>query len=230
MSMDKKDFERLEKHVFDEGNPWDIWKDGSKKPNKLPYFANWVVYDKNLPPEQVVNKNINILKGDIVFVGLNFSKKLKNDWGPWRNIRGDKNFDWLLDGKNFNVEKYRGAYITDIIKDYIGSVAFAVMKQLDKTRINKNIEWFLEEIEMLPSNNIEMYLFGVLVKDIFEKYIMNSKEKFDKLKEKVKKCQQIQHYSRANPRFRIFAPSQLGLVDPPVEGTKMNILWNDLEP
>ena len=238
--MDKKDFMKLEGHVFDEGNPWDIWEDGSRKPNKLPYFASWALYDdsiespdrpiKNEKAEQIVMKNIDILKGNIVFVALNFSNLLAPDWRHWCNIRGNYNVRWLLDGNNFNVEKYRGAYITDIIKNHIGSVANDVMNEIERKKINKNIDLFIEEIEMLPSENIEMYLFGTDVENIFKNYIMNDQIKIDRLKLKVKKCQRIEHYSGSNNgRFRKFAPSQLGLIDPPEPDTPMIFLWNDIE-
>jgi hypothetical protein len=230
--MDREIFKKLEAHVFDESNPWDIWADGSKKPNKLPYFASWAIYDDSVLEssfEQIVQKNIKYLNGRIVFVGLNFSAPLKKGWEPWGNIRGNFNFRWLLDGTHFNVEKYKGAYITDLIKNQVGSKAIKVVKKINPEIINKNIDLFFEEIDMLGSDNIEMYLLGSHVEYLFKKYVMSSK-KIDTFKKKVKKCQRIEHYSGQNTgRFRDFAPSQLGLVDPPAQGTPIYMLWNDLK-
>ena len=46
--MDKKIFDKLQEHVFDEDHPWvDIWADKSVKPNKLPYFSSWAIYGKD---------------------------------------------------------------------------------------------------------------------------------------------------------------------------------------
>jgi len=243
--MDEKIFEKLEKHVFDEGNPWEhIWADGRRVPNKLPYFASWAIYDgaaEISSLEQFIRKNVESLKGNIVFVGLNFANPLENGWGPWFNIRNSNNVRWLLNGVRFsNIEKYKGAYITDIIKNYIGVDAQAVMRQVrqDPNLRKKNIELFFDEINILGSDNIEMYLFGNNVYEIFDKYVMRYGEKFNTFRKKVKKCQGIQHYSgNNNAGFRQFAPYQLGLTNSPEPDVTENerrrqikILWDDLPP
>jgi hypothetical protein len=233
--MDKKIFENLQNHVFDKDNPWPIWADGSKKPNRLPYFSSWAVYGKNdLENKEVIEDNvIHSLNGGIVFVGLNFSRLLWSSWGPWQNIHGNYNVRWLLDGENesFNAEKaqkYKGAYITDIIKNHIGSMAAKVMGQLDQEKIKKNIGWFFDEIDMLGADAIEMHLFGKDVEYLFRNYVMQHKE-FPRFRQKVKKCQRIEHYAGSNNgRFRKFAPQQLGLVALS-EQDVLHILWNDLE-
>lgn len=218
--MNKAIFERLQSHVFDKGHPWDIWADKSKKPNKLPYFSSWAIYGENDFEGEEVNKDdvISSLNGNIVFVALNFSSRLKSSWGPWKNIYSNKNVRWLLSGeeKSFNIEKinkYKGAYMTDLIKNIIGPVAGKVMKELDIENINKNIGWFFEEMDLLGSDCIEMYLFGNAVRNLFVNHVKNH-EGYARFRKKIKKCQHIYHYSGSNNgRFRIYAPEQLGLIN-----------------
>jgi len=225
--MEKAVFEKLQAHIFDEGNPWvDIWADRAERPNKLPYFASWAIYGEN----EVVNKEvledevIRSLNNNVVFVGLNFSYALPFPWKYWSNIYADPNVKWLLSGANFNAEKYSGAYITDIIKNVVGPVAQDVTDKLELANINKNIGWFFEEIDLLGSDGIEMYVFGKNAADLFRDYVMNHKD-FQAFRKKVKRCQQINHYSGANSWFRKFAPEELGLRA--LSRPKIKILWND---
>lgn len=231
--MEKAIFEKLQTHIYDKDNPWvNIWADKAVRPNKLPYFSSWAIYGENdLDNKEVIEDEvISSLNGNIVFVALNFSSPLKS-WGPWKNIHGNYNVRWLLDGKNKNfntekIKKYKGAYITDIIKNIIGSDASKVMNELDFENINKNIGWFFEEIELLGSDCIEMYLFGGAVGDLFRNYVQAHKE-FGKFRKKVKKCQEIYHYSGSNNgRFRKYAPEQLGLINLSTPNIK-KILWDD---
>ena len=228
--MEKAVFENLQRHVFDKDNPWvHIWADNKARPNKLPYFSSWAIYGKNeLIYKEVIEDNvISCLNNNIVFVGLNFSGPLSPSWGIWQNIYENFNVRWLLSGENFDVEKYRGAYITDLIKDITGSIADNVMNELDLKKINKNISWFFEEIDLLGSDCIEMYLFGGHVGKLFRENVMHHKE-FHEFRKKVKKCQQINHYSGSNNgRFRKFAPEELGLRT--VSSPKIKMLWNDMK-
>ena len=230
--MEKAVFEKLQAHVFDEGNPWkDIWKekkDKEERQNRLPYFSAWAIYGKDELKHKENIKDIGDdvigqLKNNIVFVGLNFSKPLPGSWGYWQNIYNNFNVKWLLGGEKFNVEKYKGAYITDIIKNIIGPIAKDVMDNLKVENINKNIGWFFEEIGLLGSDNIEMYLFGNSVKELFEKHVIKH-DGFKKFKEKVKKCQHINHYSGSNTgRFRKHTPGDLELIVLSLQDKK--ILW-----
>lgn len=56
---------------------------------------------------------------------------------------------------------------------------------------------------------------------------MGNKDVYETIKKKVKKCQRIFHYSgRRTNDFRQFAPSQIGLIDPPEKNTPIHILWD----
>jgi hypothetical protein len=212
--MKKEIFKKLLAHEFDINNRWNhIWADKAERPNRLPFFSSWAIYGKNeLKNMEIIEDNIiKSLNNNIVFVGLNFAKPLPDSWGVWQNIYENFNVKWLLGGENFDVEKYRGAYITDIIKNIIGSVAKKVMSELKIKNINDNIGWFFDEIDLLESDSIEMYLFGADVEYLFKKYVVKH-DRFSEFQRKVKKCQRIDHYGGANLNFRTNAPTQLGLA------------------
>jgi hypothetical protein len=233
--VDTTTFKKLQAHVFDKDNPWvHIWKDKVARPNRLPYFSNWALYGENIDNNEIVDERIiKLLNPNVVFVALNFSKRLK-DWGLWRNIRGNSNVDWLLNGKNEGfspekIKKYKGAYMTDLIKDKIGPVATKVTNELKQNEedIMRNIGWFFEEIDLLGSDRIEMYLFGNNVRELFKNYVKRH-EGFDKFRTKVIKCQHIYHYSWRNTwRFKKYTPEELELRASSTPEIRM--LWNDIE-
>jgi hypothetical protein len=91
--MNSETFEKLQEHVFDKSNPWDIWADKSvKKPNRLPYFSTWAIWnDSDLEDVTLINPgNAYRLKPGIVFVALNFAGPLRSNWPYWGNIHGVK--------------------------------------------------------------------------------------------------------------------------------------------
>jgi len=226
--MEKAIFEKLQAHVFDEGNPWvNIWEDKNQKPrpNKLPYIASWAYYDENVDihKQTLADEVIRGLNNNVVSVARNFSFPLPSTWGFWDNIHGDKRVKWLLDGKEFSVGKYRGAYITDIVKNFVGP---DVMKKMDDPGFKKNVGWFFEEIDLLGSDGIEMYLFGNDVAAIFRKHVMRH-DGFPAFKKKVRKCQHINSYGRPNTRFEKLAPEELGLRAESKPLPKLRFLWND---
>jgi hypothetical protein len=199
----------------------------------LPKFASWAIWDKKIKGKnqdipQVVEDNVAKLKGNIVFVGLNFGNK-KEEWKnckDWQNFHGEKRLIDLLSGTRFE-----GAYMTDIIKNHHESTAGKVMSDINDKKINidDNIKFFFKEIEALKANNIEMYLFGEDVENIFKDYIMSHKD-FCLFRQKVSKCQRMQHYIRA-PNFEKKAPVQIGKVKPKTDDEKAWIfrpLWNSV--
>jgi hypothetical protein len=140
---------------------------------------------------------------------------LLNEKADWKNFHagtkknpgklsaGDRKLRNVLGGS-----KYKGAYMTDIIKDVAHGNAKIFIKTLTPEDIKTNIGYFIEEIELLRSNEIEMFLFGNEVEKIFRGYC----ECLAKIKKKVKICQRIEHFSPSNPRFESIARVQLGLA------------------
>jgi hypothetical protein len=206
--MDKAVFENLKKMEFDN--------------ESLSKFSSWAIWEKkNI--NKFIEENVHNLKGNIVFVGLNFGKKVEQ-WQDWQNFYGVERLIDLLSGTDFE-----GAYMTDIIKNYYEPDYRKVLKYIKSNEEirNKHIEFFFEEIEMLKASDIEMYLFGGAVEYIFKKYVKRHKD-FDLFKKKVIKCQRIHHYSRNVPDFEDVAPVQLGMPTPKKNIKKVRVydpLW-----
>jgi hypothetical protein len=178
----------------------------------LPKFASWAIWDKKIKEKngdipEIVEKNVGKLKGNIVFVGLNFGKKKEDckKWKDWQNFHGVKRLIDLL-----SKPRFKGAYMTDIIKNYHETKSEKLMSHLNEKLINKNIEFFFKEIESLKANNIEMYLFGGAVESIFVKHLMRHKD-FCSFRQKVIKCRRISHYSGRVSDFNKKAYVQLGI-------------------
>jgi len=83
---------------------------------KLSHIATWALWDeKDIKNLGFIEKNVDKLNGNFVFVALNFGgKKLPVDWKDWQNIHGVKRVRDLLINTRFE-----GAYITDLIKNTI---------------------------------------------------------------------------------------------------------------
>jgi hypothetical protein len=72
--------------------------------------------------------------------------------------------------KAFNDSSYRGAYITDIIKDLPESNSKKVLDDLTDEQLADNFEIFNEEMKMLGADkNTLIILFGNQVKELFLK-------------------------------------------------------------
>jgi hypothetical protein len=72
----------------------------------------------------------------------------------------------------------------------------------------EHIEWFIEEINLLNTNNIKMYLFG---KDVENVFLKNKPKLYSAIGKKVKLCQRIEHFSPSATNFLSWVPIQLGL-------------------
>jgi len=197
IKMEKSVFENLKKIKYE-----DI---------ELSKLASWAIWDdKDIKNTKIIDENIDKLKGNIVFLALNFGGKKPDDWEDWQNFhgkgRGDKDLRKLLSWTRF-----KGAYMTDIIKDLNNSDGKEAVKIFeDETKRNNDIDFLFQEIELLETENIEMYLFGKDVEKLFKKYVMKHNN-IKTFQQKVIKCQRINHYSPQVTDFEEKAAVQLGL-------------------
>jgi hypothetical protein len=214
--MDKAVFNNLKKLKFD-GIP-------------LTKFASWAIWDKTINGKnqdipQIIEENVDKLKGNIVFVGLNFGNQKGDlkDWKDWQNFHSVKRLIGLLSGTRFE-----GAYLTDIIKNHYDSDSGKVMTLFknDEKKRKVNIDFFFQEIAQLKAKNIEMYLFGEKVEYIFEKYVMRQKD-FCSFRQKVSKCQRIYHYAGQVTDFLKKASVQIG-KDKPKNSTEKDWIYEPL--
>jgi len=204
-SMDRTVFDALKAHTLD-GVPVSV-------------CASWALWNpQNLADTSIIENNVHRLNGNIVFAALNFGNT-KNIIGEWSNFhsasRSIKNLQTVLTGT-----RYEGAYMTDIIKNTPVQKAADLMAMIRRGEIDvePHITSFIEEINLLHTDTIELFLFGRDVERLFKKYVMQHPG-FTALQKKIKTCQQIDHYSAAHTGFPVKAPAQLGLVVP------KNMLW-----
>ena len=109
-------------------------------------YGSWALWDKNGGIEKIIVKeNLqSLIKSDIIFLGLNASIKLQDDWINYHsecqkskvkkwNQEFIKNLaDLIMDNDDFSF--FRGAYMTDLIKE-INEV-----KNIDLTKSSKIID------------------------------------------------------------------------------------------
>ncbi|GHV25199.1 hypothetical protein AGMMS4952_02370 [Spirochaetia bacterium] len=168
MAMDKAIFKNLKEYMF-EGKD----RNGKKLEFTLPQVASFALWDEKNPKDlAIIEDSIDELKVHYVFVALNFGG---NDterapwWKDWNNFHcttgpngGDSRLQNLL-----NKSKFKGAYMTDIIKNYPTPSAahLAKMQDIDEPT---HIKWFVDEINLLETDNIQMFLLG---KDVEDKFI-----------------------------------------------------------
>jgi hypothetical protein len=163
-NMEKAAFDKLRGHEFNNGL-------------KLRHVASFAIWNKDKPADSSeVERSVGKLKGQYVFVALNFGgtqnlpkdpEKLKElDWKnfhyTFHSNGGDSRIRRVLEGSEFE-----GAYITDIVKNYATPNA-GYVNWIDYVKQHpEHIEWFIEEINLLSADNIKMYLFGKDVENIF---------------------------------------------------------------
>jgi len=180
---------------------------------KLSEVASWAIWDPNCTENlEYIEQNIEKFKSNIVFVALNFGKKMPC-WQNWQNFHGygvgDRRLRELL-----SIKEFEGAYMTDLIKNFHNTDSPQAVKYFkeNKKERNRDIYFFFEEIELLESKKIEMYLFGGAVEGLFKKYVMDyeKNEKYEKFKQKIIKCQRIYHFAMRGNNYVEKARVQLG--------------------
>ncbi len=205
--MEEKTFVELKEHKFSNGL-------------NLKHVASFAIWDKNNPTDSsVIERSIDKLNGRYVFVALNFggNKNLPEDPEKLKSLDW-KNFHYTFDPSPHNGDsrirdvlegtRFEGAYMTDIIKNYATEQAPNAIQFISEHP--EHLDWFIEEINLLSADNIEMYLFGGDVENVFKKY---KTKLYSDLKTKVQLCQRIDHFSPATTRFPKWAPVQLGLKE-----------------
>lgn len=114
------------------------------------------------------NKNpwlLNILKTNVIMVGLNFSRNISeigvfqnfHDSGPYAN-------DFKIRYAFYDTPYY-GAYMTDLIKNFpeVNSNYVKQLLRTDSEIINKSLREFVEELVFIEAKEPVIFCFGHLV-------------------------------------------------------------------
>lgn len=170
--MNKLDFDKL-KSRFGYCGSWAIWSKASDTPKSNVGDLSLLNLD--------LNKNLlNQINPNIVFVALNFSRETtKEDFANFhdpRSMSQDYKIRYALQDS-----KLWGGYMTDIIKDYPEKSSNKMMSYLkkDSTIEKDNCKLFLEEMDLLKTNNPKIIAFG---NDAYLILTRNFKDKFNIIK------------------------------------------------
>ena len=170
--MKQEDFYKI-KEQFGYCGSWAIWSKASDTPKSN-------VGDLSLLNPDLNKNLLNEINSNIVFVALNFSRETtKEDFANFHDPRPmsqDYKIRYALQDT-----KLWGGYMTDIIKDYPEKSSNKMMSFLkkDKTIEKDNCKLFLEEMDLLKSNNPKIIAFG---NDAYLILTRNFKDKFNIIK------------------------------------------------
>lgn len=143
---------------------WAIWreKDAKEKSN---------ISDLSI----FVNPINAILTPNVIFVGLNISKKITEPFGNFHSV-SSRSHDYKI---RYALKDtiFWGSYMTDIIKDFEEKVSGNLMKFLNKNPLflQENINAFEDELLFIGSHNPIIIAFGndcykILNKNLKNKY------------------------------------------------------------
>jgi hypothetical protein len=166
--------------------------------------ASWAIWDISNPDNtEIIENSIKKLNPNIVIMGLNFAgpKLIIDDpvWNPWKNFHfGDSRMDKRL-RLALTDTKLEGAYMSDIIKYIPTRTAKELIDMIRQGRIDmgKQVKNFIDEINILKANNIELYLMGNDSEWLFNEYVKTN-TKYNEIKNKIKLIKNIGSPSPAN--------------------------------
>lgn len=140
-------------------------------------YSSWAIWDPADPrSSDIVRKNIDQLNPKIVMVSLNVSATI---YEPWSNFRIGKNDRKLIHA--FNQGEYRGAYMTDILKDEVEVDSSNIRKKIKSGEldINHHVDAFKTEMKDVGASKDSLFiLFGKIVEETFKKYLADSFPKY----------------------------------------------------
>ena len=173
MSITTEKFEQI-KTKYGHMSSWELWKDKDEQGKEKSNMGDTTIF-------QSVHNSLN---PNMVFVGLNISKKIIEPFGNFH-----PNYSTAHDYKIRYAVKdtlFQGAYMTDIIKDFEEKMSESVMKYINQHKdfLDENIKSFEEELEFIGSNEPILIAFGNDCYKILNKYL---KDKY--------KIFKVSHYS-----------------------------------
>lgn len=159
-------------------------------------YGSWALWDENgYIMKYIENPDFqNLIKPDIVFVGLNASMKLPEDW---INYHGEcHNYGRAISWKQEHVRKlaevlmekefeiFSGAYMTDVIKDDNNPKSSDISKNIinNKDFLSRNIKIFENELKMLSNiSNLDKIHIICIGNKSYEVLNKITKHKIDKI-------------------------------------------------
>lgn len=177
--MNRERYNNIKKDYGHVGS-WAIWDKINEKKRPKYGVGNIDIFEK----EDIVEK----LNPNIVFVGLNISKKIDKVFGNFHSDNGRAN-DFKL---RYAIQGtcLEGGYMTDIIKDFEEKVSGKVSSYLRKNTdfLKMNLETFKKELDDIGCENPIIIAFGNEVHNILvRKYKGNNLHKLTHYSARISK-------------------------------------------
>jgi hypothetical protein len=155
--------------------------------NKYGRGGSWAFWDPaDVRDLSVIGRYWDKRKPHYVLVGLNLSKSVEYTWGNFHHSPRDAKLGYAI-----SRTKYRGAYMTDIIKRIIEPNSAELMKSLTEKEKRKHVQKFENELRSLGCKNRMIIALGGDTYKLLCKYLGPGF-----------KIKQVMHYSaRHDPIF-----------------------------
>jgi hypothetical protein len=192
--LEAKRFESI-KQVHGGYASWAVWADASEKPKSN--VGDMTIFDVDSNPAL-----IEMLKKDVVMVGLNISRSFSE---PFRNFHdSDPRANDFKIRYAFKGTAFYGAYMTDIIKGLPIADSNVALKHLKAhpTLIEQNVSKFREELRDLDSKAPTILVFGAAAYKIVAEHIDSAE---------YSKLIKLTHYSHqiSKEKYRDIVLSQI---------------------
>jgi len=123
--------------------------------DKYGNYSSFAIWGDDLSDASIIEENVDILHGRVVFVGWNVSRQIKKFQNFHFKHRGGRD-SWLKEALNNSVI-FRGSYMTDLIKGRISSKIKDL--NINKDEELRNLRIFEKEMSLLEKKPV-LVLFG----------------------------------------------------------------------
>ncbi len=135
---------------------------------KYKNYSSWAIWSfDNEKDVSIIEKNIELLHSNYVFIGLNVSK-IVSDWENFHIGKHDRKIKFAFN----SIPEIRGSYMTDLIKE-ADSKSENILLKVEKGEINieKCVQEFIEELSLLKiSSKSKFIIFGNITQELYERY------------------------------------------------------------
>lgn len=133
-------------------------------------FVSWAIWNPtNRKCPKIIDDKLARLNPSIVMIGLNVSANLENSWSNFHIGRNDGKLMYA-----FNDSDYRGAYMTDLIKEEVEPNSKKIMDRIrsGELDVKPHVSVFLEEMADIGANDNSLFIiFGGDASAQFRKHL-----------------------------------------------------------
>ena len=134
-------------------------------------YSSWAIWNPDdIRDTSLIEQNSHELRTDVVMVGLNVSADISGRW--WTNFHAGRNDPKLR--MAFNESRFRGAYMTDIVKSVVQVNGAELMKAIRRGEIDiqEHVCLFREEMHFVGADqNSQFLVFGNDAAGEFKKHL-----------------------------------------------------------